>query len=152
MLIETPIRLQETGNAQEPVSALFVFQQTLLLQVIPHGSPATTPGQASHKWPKILRWGKKAQQGELWRFQLSSGESLLSYRGLWWANTPRDIFQMRPELQNAPSKSEAELCYGSSTHTQPAQNSLAPKTALKSQAEQCPETGLTPHDIGLNTS
>lgn len=31
MLIETPIRLQKTGNAQEPGAALFVFQQTLLL-------------------------------------------------------------------------------------------------------------------------
>lgn len=41
MLIETPIRLQETGNAQEPGAALFVFQQTLLIQAIPHGSLAT---------------------------------------------------------------------------------------------------------------
>lgn len=45
-VIEPPIRLQETGNAQEPRAALFVFQQTLLLQGIPHGSLATTPGQA----------------------------------------------------------------------------------------------------------
>lgn len=52
-----------------------------------------------------------------------------------------EIFQMRPELQNAPNKLEAELCYTSSTHTQPAQNSLAPKTALKSQAGQCLKLG-----------
>lgn len=89
MLIETPIRLQKTGNAQEPGAALFVFQQTLLLRVIPHGSLATTPGQAPYKEPyKILRWGKKTQQGELWRLQLNSGELSLTCRGLWWANTP----------------------------------------------------------------
>lgn len=35
MLIETPIKLQETGNAQEPRTALLVFQQTPLFQVIP---------------------------------------------------------------------------------------------------------------------
>lgn len=89
MLIETPIRLQETGKAQEPGAALFVFQQSLLLRVIPHGSIATTQGQAPYKQPETLRWGEKAQQGEPWRLQLSSGESALSYGGLWWANNPR---------------------------------------------------------------
>lgn len=88
MLIETPIRLQKTGNAQEPGAALFVFYQTLLLWVIPHRSLATTPGQAPYKEPKILRWGIKTQQGELWRLQLNSGELSLSYTGLWWANMP----------------------------------------------------------------
>lgn len=65
---------------------------------------------------------------------------------------PMEKFQMRPELQNAPNKLAAELCYTSSMHTQPAQNSPAPKTALKSQAGQCQGGGLMLCDTGLNTS